>query len=443
MRLIFLQGNHVAMAKRYRKIAQDKGLVVPFTEKVKQNPNIDKLIGSALMNFRDRWNISRISLYDQLYDLGFDHILDFGSVRENLGTVLENYSYVLINVYDSYQNTGNREFCDKGWIDWNANWPYAYPNDIIIDSSGKMETLDNVANLSNSPQRIDVYAICDKTYLKYAKSDYEKQFSNNEYHFESRYIDGSTATLFFECYHHDHPMVRSEVKQNRNELLRYFRENEHGKLVIGSEEGRDFAVPYCDYFLGLMGNAMFATTEEQYQRSVNEIYNVPLFELVYHDCVISYYSTGDSNPKILTTWDKKDLFNRLYGTPPTYTITQNAFETYKDKLKNSYQIAEVVSKMTAYQEMTDHIYLTDDLKVQQTVFSNGVRVTVNFGSSTYTTENGQLIEPMSSLIEESNSNGGLQGWAIALIVIFAIVFALVCTILCVKFNKKIEETKDI
>jgi len=36
-------------------------------------------------------------------------------------------------------------------------------------------------------------------------------------------------------------------------------------------------------------------------------------------------------------------------------------------------------RQVGYQEMTDHRFLTPDRSVQQTVFGNGVRITVNFG----------------------------------------------------------------
>ena len=57
------------------------------------------------------------------------------------------------------------------------------------------------------------------------------------------------------------------------------------------------------------------------------------------------------------------------------------------------------------------------------MFSNGVRVTVNFGSGDYVTENGEKIPPMDSLVDEvksEESDGGLPGVAVTFIVIFVI-----------------------
>ena len=99
-----------------------------------------------------------------------------------------------------------------------------------------------------------------------------------------------------------------------------------------------------------------------------------------------------------------------------FLFNPSIWEQYKERFAKSYQIAEPVSRLTGYAEMTDHIYLTDDMKVQQTVFSNRVRVTVNFGSTDYKTKNGDVIEPMGSLVEENYSDAGTDGWVVLVIV---------------------------
>jgi hypothetical protein len=44
--------------------------------------------------------------------------------------------------------------------------------------------------------------------------------------------------------------------------------------------------------------------------------------------------------------------------------------------------------------MTDHRFLTPDRDVQQTQFSNGVTVTVNFGDQAYHLDDGSNVEAM-------------------------------------------------
>ena len=112
-----------------------------------------------------------------------------------------------------------------------------------------------------------------------------------------------------------------------------------------------------------------------------------------------FYEAPDN--QVVPLWDKRDLFNRLYGTPPMFLFNPDFWGKYKERFAQSYKTAQPVSQLTALYEMTDHIYVTEDHTVQQTIFSNNVRVTVNFGSTSYTMPNGTVIEPFGSLIEEN------------------------------------------
>jgi hypothetical protein len=50
-------------------------------------------------------------------------------------------------------------------------------------------------------------------------------------------------------------------------------------------------------------------------------------------------------------------------------------------------------RQVGYQEMTDHRFLTKDRSVQQTVFPNGVTITVNFGSTPFQLPDGVVVKP--------------------------------------------------
>jgi hypothetical protein len=208
-------------------------------------------------------------------------------------------------------------------------------------------------------------------------------------------------------------MTRTESKEARVALLKMF----HDRVVVGTEDGREAAVPACDYFEGMMSPGSYRVPgsgrnlEEvftevppaQIKVMLNESLRIPLFELVFHDCVVSYWYWCDHNSKVLPLWDKRDLFNRLYGTPPMFLFNESIWLQYKERFAQSYQIAQPVSIMTGYEEMIDHVYLTSDMTVQQTVFSNTVRVTVNFGTQEYKMTNGKVIPGGGSLIDEVTS----------------------------------------
>ena len=103
-------------------------------------------------------------------------------------------------------------------------------------------------------------------------------------------------------------------------------------LVTGSETGHDAAVPYVHYFEGMLSLGPYRVPDagRDMQRILEDVperlakfqtgpyYRLPLWELVYHDCVVSQWYWGDYNNKLPKLWDRRDLFNALYGTPPMF-----------------------------------------------------------------------------------------------------------------------------
>ncbi|KAH0790352.1 Carbohydrate binding domain protein [Histomonas meleagridis] len=191
MRVLFFSGNHVTIAKRYRKIAQEKGLLVTFTEKVKRNTNIDKLVGGALTYVMGSWKTSRIDLFKEMKSLGIQSIVNaMGSGKEYIDYPENNLSDILISTYDIYQDTSIYEYYEKGWISWNDRWiKETYPNDLFVNSEGELLTAWSVQNLSNPSQMVDCYCPCDACIPYYAKLRYEDELARN-LSYGARFIDG-------------------------------------------------------------------------------------------------------------------------------------------------------------------------------------------------------------------------------------------------------------
>jgi len=180
-------------------------------------------------------------------------------------------------------------------------------------------------------------------------------------------------------------------------------------MVTGSETGHDAAVPYVHYFEGMLslgpyripdaGRNMRKIWDEVPERvakfQVGHKYRLPLWELVYHDCVVAQWYWGDYNNKLPALWQKRDLFNILYGTAPMFMFDRQVWEQYKGRFARSYKNICNVTRAVGYAEMTGHRFLTPDRDVQQTTFANGVTVTVNFGEEPFSLADGKEIEPMS------------------------------------------------
>ena len=384
--VFFDQGGYVAVCKRYRDYAKSIGLWVPFTEKIKKNPNIDLLIGAANIWC---WERDKLDIIKELKDAGIDRILWSGGGTADEIAAMNKIPNVLSSRYDIYQDIMDPGKFDEirsrhgDWVD------AAWPNDINWTSpDGTWRKGWQIANKDSSKPMIPCAVICDAKAIPYAKERISKELESKPFH--ARFIDTTVAAPWFECYHPGHPMSRSDSKQHKMELLKLI--CDYG-LVCGSETGHEASVPFCDFYEGMMslgpyrvddsGRNMQRIVEtvppqiENFQ--VNEQYRLPLWELVYHDCTVSYWYWGDYNNKLPAVWKKRDLFNALYGVPPMYMFNKKLWDENKERFAESYKIAEPVSRLTGYSEMLEHKILTKDRTVQQTRFANGVVVTANFG----------------------------------------------------------------
>ncbi len=172
---------------------------------------------------------------------------------------------------------------------------------------------------------------CDRQAIPYAQERIGQELKTHPY--LCRFIDTTTASPWRECYAPKHPLTRSESRHWKMELLRLV--SEQFKLVTGSETGHDAAVPFVHYFEGMLSLGPYRVHDagRAMQRIVEKVppqiekfqtgcyYRLPLWELVYHDCVVAQWYWGDYNNKLPAVWDRRDLFNALYGTPPMFMFS--------------------------------------------------------------------------------------------------------------------------
>ncbi|MDR2705085.1 MAG: glycoside hydrolase [Planctomycetaceae bacterium] len=398
LRFVFFdKGGHVAVCKRYRDYAKKIGLFKPFTEKVKTNPNIDLLLGAVNVWY---WDKDKVKLVQEMKELGFDRILWSGGGKAEELVELNKIEHVLTSRYDIYQDIMDPAQFDKVWVhgDWTTE---AWPHDINwTDPNGNWRKGWAVDQKDKTQPRISCAVICDAKAVPYARKRISEELKTKP--FKARFIDTTVAAPWFECYHPDHPMTRSDSRRYKMELLKLI--GELG-LVCGSETGHDASVPFCDFYEGMLslgpyrihesGRDMIRLVEEvppQIEHfQVNPALRLPLWELVYHDCVVAQWYWGDYNNKLPKVWRKRDLLNALYGTPPMYMFTQSNWNENKLRFAESYKTAAGTARETAYAEMTDHRILSPNRLVQQSVFSNGVTVTVNFSDQPFQLPDGSTL----------------------------------------------------
>jgi hypothetical protein len=396
--IFFDRGGHVAIAKRYRAYAQQIGLFKTLADKRQANPDVDRLIGAVNIWC---WDRNAVPLVKEIQAAGIERILwSNAQSPENLRAM--NELGVLTSRYDIYQDVMNpANFARLRGVhpDWTTA---AWPKDIIIGAGGQwikgwgVETRDG--------GMVSCGVICDRRALDYARERIPAELATHPYH--CRFIDTTTAAPWNECYNPDHPMTRSESRKWKMELLRYV--SEDCKLVTGCETGHDASVPFLHYFEGMMSLGPYRVPDAGRRMSqiwtnvpervakfqLGHTYRLPLWELVYHDCTVAQWYWGDYNNQLPALWDKRDLFNLLYGVPPMFMFDRKLWDQNKERFVRSYQNTCPYVRQVGYAEMTDHRFLTPDRNVQQTAFANGITITVNFGDAPFKLTDQIAIPPV-------------------------------------------------
>jgi len=411
LRYVFFDGGgHVAMCKRYRRYAQDRGTFKTLADKRRENPNVDLLIGAVNVWC---WERDAVGLVQDMQAAGIERIL--WSHRADPQTIrrMNAMDGVLTSRYDIYQDLMDPQIVATKLRGRHADWTQAgWPDDLMRDARGDWRKGWRVRGTDG--QMYPCGVLCDRRAVDYAHRRVPAELQTHPY--RCRFIDTTTASPWRECYDPRHPMTRSDSRHWKMELLRFMSEDMH--LVTGSETGHDAAVPYVHYFEGMMslgpyrvpdaGRDMIRIWTDVPQRvakfQLGHRYRLPLWELVYHDCVVAQWYWGDYNNKLPSLWDKRNLFNVLYATPPMFMFRRDYWQANRDRFVRSYKTICPVVRAVGYMEMTDHRFLTADRDVQQTVFADGTRITVNFGPTPYRTEDGVVIPPNGHRVERATSN---------------------------------------
>ena len=394
--VFFERGGYVAMAKRYRQYAQKKGLLKTLDEKRRRNPNVDLLIGAVNVW---NWDGDPVAICKSMQAAGIQRILwSRGGSPDALRAL--NAMKVLTSRYDIYQDLmdpANFPFLRGAHPDWTtAGWP----NDIVLKKDGDWQRGWGVQGKNG--EWFYCAMLCDRRAVDYARQRIPAELATHPY--RCRFIDTTTASPWNECYSPRHPMTRTQSREWKMKLLDYV--SGDLKLVTGCETGHDASVPFLDYFEGMLSLGPYRVPDagRDMQRLWTEVpervakfqlgqaYRLPLWELVYHDCVVAQWYWGDYNNKLPALWDKRDLFNVLYGTPPMFMFTRQLWESEKERFVQSYRNTCPYARANGYSEMIDHRCLTPDRNVQQTAFANGVTITVNFGETPYPMPSGTTLK---------------------------------------------------
>lgn len=410
----FDKGGYVAQCKHYRKYVWEKNKVASLEEKKRQHPALDKMTGAVHLYV---WSDARRPEFlRQIKEEGIDRAMVLWNSNH--------YPYPPADFDETARELGYASGAYELFTDLNPKKEITNGLPLKLNSyPGKFEKLAaRKIDSSTYSNRYGTYA-CPAAMPEEIKARTDHRFRISSP--ETMFLDVYCANGLYECYNPSHPVTRegyaSAIESNTRMLMDRY------NLFIGGEFGAEYGTPYCSYYHGMMtlqrtwfdsetekeGTIYYMgdwhnnenptiildtyTASDTYLKyAINEYTRVPLYELVYHDAVINSWRWEDGNASCPEIWWKKDLFNILYGTAPLWSVNVDSWNKYSKTYLESYRKICPWLKQICYDEMVSHRFINADHTVQESVFSSGKRVIVNFGAEPFEYD-GQVVEPRSCL----------------------------------------------
>lgn len=107
-------------------------------------------------------------------------------------------------------------------------------------------------------------------------------------------------------------------------------------------------------------------------------FRIPLIQAAFHDTQISTDPFDVPHNKFPNLIGRREMLELLYAVPPMWSLDQDEIKFESVRLKRLGAFFKKLHEKTAFEALTDFKWLKADKSVQQTEFSNGVRVVANF-----------------------------------------------------------------
>lgn len=236
------------------------------------------------------------------------------------------------------------------------------------------------------------------------------------------YADTIGAEPGKECYSQEHPVLRREAHRYRMKALESIADQ---GMVVSSEKGSWWAAAsvhifhrmetfgaYTGTYLGSgdgdqESGGHYNTAKPGYEQNMigvefNPKVKVPLFQLVYHDSVYCSRRRHADPMRAPGLWDTRDLIDMLYGVSALINLSpklENApgeagWRKHGQRYLQMYRNVCGWHEQIGFDEMIYHRFLSADRSVQETKFSSGKGIVVNFGEQAWKDKRGFTVAPM-------------------------------------------------
>ncbi len=397
IRLTFLPAgsDYNDMAAVYRRYVEDHGRLVTLRQKAVTHPRIHDLIGSAILHEGIYTHIEPCSAYyNKDNPEANDHYVTFGTRASQLrelkakgvdaaylhldGWGHGGYDNLHPDALPPHEPSGgweglaelSRTCKELGYLfgvhdqyrDYYLNAKTYDPNMAVVDMDGHrpLETI-----WAGGAQEL----LCATQAPLYVTRNFDA-FQRHGVELTGTYLDVFSVVELDECNHPWHRMTRRECAEMRRQC---FSQLLARGILISSEEVVDWSMPeliYCHHAPYWLEG--FHLDGKRPAMGIP----IPLFNLVYHDCVIIPWSQTVGGWG-LPAEDDGFLHCLLNGGAAYLSITAGEKEIARNRIAREFQRKVGLSRMLR------HSFVGEGYRRQRVEFEGGIAVEVDFEQGTY------------------------------------------------------------
>jgi len=389
----------VEPAKQFRKWLFEQGKFVNMEQKAAKVPNVTRLLGAAHVYL---WGDGvSTKMLNRFKEDGFDRLrlcLEGWEEVEKRPEVAEyaNRMGYLFGTYDSYHSIHDPALrgTEDTWITAQFD-KELYEKGPVVRRDGKKRGGFKGTGFKLSP-------IAARPYVENRVRENMRNVPYSYY-----FVDCDAYGEVYDDYSPFHRASQADDVAARLDRMAWI--SDTFGAVIGSEGGSSYAAPVIHVAEGMFGPAFgwgdpdLSNKDSKYylgqyyppggpkvfvkQVPMKERYQyfyydprfrLPLYEIVFHDSVVTTHQWANSSLKFNNMLDTVALTELLYMVPPLYHMNLDEFDKHREIMKRHYAFFSPLHRRTGFARMTDFSWLSGDRMLQRTVFDNGVEVVANF-----------------------------------------------------------------
>ncbi len=393
----FAQGDFNTIAKIYREYRRERGQLVTLKQKIAKNPSVEYLIGSPIVHTIAAVHIKEGTHYYDPNDPSHnDWCVPFDKTAEGLRRLKElgadkvylhldgwghhGYDNLHPSPFPVHEEAGGAERM-KALSDTCRELGYLFGihdqyRDYYYDSPGF--TPDNAVEYFDGSHFLSDYwyggahtFLCAKLAPDYVRRNYD-EFERLGIRIDGSYLDVFSVVELDECFNPDHKMTREECAKYRRHCLDMLTSR---GIITSSEETVDCIINS----MALCHHAPFHCTSFDAPDKTNVGIPIPLFNLVYHDCiVIPWDGMHRRGAWGIACTDQPYLWALLCGNTVYYFIGMDKQDVEYGK------IALELFAQVAHCDLTRHEILNESGRARRSTFSDGTVVEADFDSGEFT-----------------------------------------------------------